>query len=115
MAYLVLEDLHLKTNYVSREVNILEYNVVLAKIELFVNALKSNIDHLQENGVASAGTESAIASYEVPTDPSVTLWLDLNNSDLTYAGTDYVVEYENTDSLFEVNMLYDDDGNFIGG
>ena len=49
MPYIELSDLVLSTNYKAKEMSIIEFNTILAKIETFSNVCKDNLNYIHTN------------------------------------------------------------------
>lgn len=76
MPYLTIQDLNINKDYTAREIDLMTFKSILAKIETFNNALKHNVDFIKQN--LGEGVSVYAPSVEEPTTSKVNdLWIKI--------------------------------------
>ncbi len=76
MPYITIQDLDINKDYTAREIDLMTFKSILAKIQTFNNALKYNVDFIKQT--FGEGVTVHAPSVEEPTTSKVNdLWIKI--------------------------------------
>lgn len=76
MPFIELNDLDINKDYTTREIDLITFKSILAKIQTFSNIMKNNLTYLSQHSVGEA---TVTASTTAPANPKIgDVWLDIN-------------------------------------